>query len=155
MSKNNSIIIPVGNQRTGQANRDTINIIDILSALSDDKAFTIYNTIALGDRYDYRTLMKNMRITPHQYYSRLLKITKAGLIKRERGWYVTTALGNVVYEAVSLVGKALNYYWVLKAVESFQAPSALNSKEVISILIDSLIDDGAIKKMVMHPPIAS
>jgi hypothetical protein len=126
-----------------------------LSALSDDKAFTIYNTIALGDRYDYRTLMKNMRITPHQYYSRLLKITKAGLIKRERGWYVTTALGNVVYEAVSLVGKALNYYWVLKAVESFQAPSALNSKEVISILIDSLIDDGAIKKMVMHPPIAS
>ncbi|MGH9977157.1 MAG: hypothetical protein ACRD8Z_15175, partial [Nitrososphaeraceae archaeon] len=65
-----------------------------------------------------------------------------------------TALGNVVYEAVSLLGKALNYYWVLKAVESFQAPSALK-KEVISILMDSLIDDRAIKKIVMHPPIAS
>ncbi|MGH9953999.1 MAG: hypothetical protein ACRD5J_20480, partial [Nitrososphaeraceae archaeon] len=75
----------MANQQTGQANRDTINIIDILSALFNNKAFTIYNTIALGDRYDYRTLMKNMRITPHQYYSRLLKITKAGLIRRERG----------------------------------------------------------------------
>ena len=68
---------------------------------------------------------------------------------------MTTALGNVVYEAVSLVGKALNYYWILKAVESFQAPSAINSKEAISKLIDSLIDDQAIKNILTDPPIAS
>ena len=132
-----------------------ISIVDILSALSDDKAFIIFNTIALGGRHNSRTLIKNMGITPQQYYSKLLKITRAELVKRVGGRYVTTALGNVVYEAVSLVGKALNYYWILKAVESFQAPSAINSKEAISKLIDSLIDDQAIKKILTDPPIAS
>lgn len=140
---------------TGQANREMIRIVDILSALSDDKAFTIYNTIVLGDRQDFRTLIKQMGITPHQYYARLLKISKAGLIRRENSRYVITALGKVVYVAVSLVGKTLNYYWVLKAVELFQAPSAINSKEVVSKLIDSLIDDQAIKKIIMDPPIVS
>ncbi|MGB7958969.1 MAG: hypothetical protein WCF46_03665, partial [Nitrososphaeraceae archaeon] len=83
-----------------------ISIVDILSALSDDKAFILYNTIALGEGNDLKTLIKNMGITPHQYYSRILRITKAGLVKRENGRYVTTALGTVVFEAVSMVGKA-------------------------------------------------
>jgi len=84
-----------------------ISIVDILSALSDDKAFILYNTIALGEGNDLKTLIKNMGITPHQYYSRIIRITKAGLVKRENGRYVTTALGSVVFEAVSMVGKAL------------------------------------------------
>src|SRR5687768_5892373 len=97
-----------------------LSIVDILSALSDDKAFIFYNTIALGEGNNLKTLIKNMGITPHQYYSRILRITKAGLVKRENGRYVPTALGSVVFEAVSMVGKALNHYWVLKAIESFQ-----------------------------------
>jgi DNA-binding Lrp family transcriptional regulator len=124
-----------------------------LSALSDDKAFTIYNTIVLGNRQDFRTLIKHMGITPRQHYSRLLKLTKAGLIRRENRKYVTTPLGIIVYKAVSLVGTGLKYYWVLKVIESFQAPSAINSNEVISKLVDSLIDDHDVKKIVMVPPI--
>jgi hypothetical protein len=71
------------NQQAGQANLEMISIVDILSALSDDKAFTIYDTIVLVNRHDFRTLIKNIGITPHQYYSRFLKITRAGLVKRE------------------------------------------------------------------------
>ena len=40
-----------------------ISIVDILSALSDDKAFIIFNAIALGSGHDSRTLIKNMGIT--------------------------------------------------------------------------------------------
>jgi len=132
-----------------------ISIVDILIALSDHKAFILYNTIALGEGNDLKTLIKNMGITPHQYYSRVLRITKAGLVKKENGRYVTTALGTVVFEAVSMVGKALNHYWVLKAIESFQSSSAVDSKEHISKLIDTLIDDPKIKKILTQPPIVS
>jgi predicted transcriptional regulator len=134
-----------------------ISIVDILSALSDDKAFILYNTIALGDRHNFKTLIKKMGITPHQYYSRILKMTKAGLVKRENGEYVTTALGNVVYEAVSMMGKALNHYWALKTIESFQSSSssATDSKEHISKLIDTLVNDPQIKKILTQPPILS
>ena len=133
-----------------------ISIIDILIALSDDKAFTLYNTIALGDHHNFKTLIENIGITPHQYYSRILKITKAGLVKKENGEYVITALGNVVYEAVSMVGKALNHYWALKAIESLQSSSsAIGSKEHISELIDTLVNDPQIKKILTQPPIMS
>ena len=132
-----------------------IRIVDILGALSDDKALILYNTIAQGDGHDFKTLIKKMGITPHQHYSRILRITKAGLVKRENGKYITTALGNVVYDAVSMVGKALDHYWALKVIESFQSLATIDSKEHVSKLIDTLIDDQWIKKILIEPTIMS
>jgi predicted transcriptional regulator len=106
-----------------------ISIVDVLGALSDDKAFILYNTIALGEGHNFKALVKNMGITPHQYYSRLLRITKAGLVKKENGRYVTTALGSVVYGAVSTVGKALEHYWAIKAIDSFRSMATNESIE--------------------------
>ena len=61
----------------------------------------------------------------------------------------------MVYKAISLVGGGLKYYWVLKVIESLQAPFAIKSNEVISNLVDSLIDDHDIKKILMDSPITS
>ena len=134
-----------------------ISTIDILNALSDDKALILFNTITLGKCYDFKTLIKSMGITQSQYYSRLRKISKMGLVKRENGKYVTTTLGNVVYEAVLMVGKALNYYWALKAIELFlsSSPAAdpMEDKSMLtSMLIDSLIDDNQLKKILTNTP---
>lgn len=132
-----------------------ISIVDVLGALSDDKAFILYNTIALGQGHNFKALVKNMGITPHQYYSRLLRITKAGLVKKEKGRYVTTALGSVVYDAISSIGKALEHYWAIKAIESFRSMATNDSKEYLSKLIDTLIEDNKIKKLLIEPPIIS
>jgi len=91
-----------------------ISTIDILSALSDDKALILFSTIALGKCYDFKTLIKRMGITQSQYYFRLRRITNMGLVKRKNGKYRVTTLGNVVYEAVggysseSLLGSKCN-----------------------------------------------
>ena len=143
------------NQQAGQANLEIPRIVDIMAALSDDKAFTIYNTIFLSDRQDFKASIKHMGITPHQYHSRLLRLTKAGLIRRENRKYVTTYLGIIVYKAISLVGTSLKYYWVLKLIESLQSQFAINSDEVISKLVNSLIDDHEIKKILIDPAITS
>lgn len=132
-----------------------ISIVDVLGALSDDKAFILYNTIALGEGHNFKALVKNMGITPHQYYSRLLRITKAGLVKKEKGRYVTTALGSVVYDAISSIGKALEHYWAIKAIESFRSMATNDSKEYLFKLIDTLIEDNKIKKLLIEPPIIS
>lgn len=137
-----------------------ISIIDILNALSDDKALILFNTITLGKCYDFKTLIKSMGITQSQYYSRLHKMSKMGLVKRENGKYMTTTLGNVVYEAVLMVGKALNYYWALKAIELFlsSSPAAdpIEDKSMLtSMLIDSLIDDNQLKKILTNTPTAT
>ena len=134
-----------------------ISTIDILNALSDDKALIIFNTITLGKCYDFKTLIKSMGITQSQYYSRLHKMSKMGLVKRENGKYMTTTRGNVVYEAVLMVGKALNYYWALKAIELFLSSSPAadpmeDKSMLISMLIDSLIDDNQLKKILTNTP---
>jgi len=137
-----------------------ISTIDILSALSDDKALILFSTIALGKCYDFKTLIKRMGITQSQYYFRLHRITITGLVKRENGNYRVTTLGNVVYEAVSMVGKALNYYWALKAIELFlsSSPTAdpMEDKSMLtSMLIDRLINDNQLKKILTNTPTES
>jgi hypothetical protein len=46
-----------------------ISIVDILKKTSDDKALTLFNSIAIsdGDRY---VSLKEMNLTTKQYYSR-------------------------------------------------------------------------------------
>jgi hypothetical protein len=84
-----------------------------------------------------------------------------GLVKKENGKYMTTTLGNVVYEAISMVGMALNYYWALNAIELVLSSSSLaaDSREdksmLTSKLIDSLIDDNQLKKILTKIPTAS
>ena len=123
-----------------------LSTADILSVLSDDKALVLFNTIALAKTYDPDAVIKKMGITQSQYHSRIRKINKLGLVKRESGNYTTTTLGNMVYEAVSLVDKALKYYWALKTIESFQSSSSY-SVENKSKLIASLIDDNQLRKL--------
>jgi hypothetical protein len=137
-----------------------ISIINILSALSYDKALILFSTIAVGKCYDFKTLIKSMGITQSQCYSRLRRITNMGLVKRENGKYMATTLGNVVYEAVSMVGKALNHYWALNAIElvlssSLAADSREDKSMLTSKLIDSLIDDNQLKKIFTKIPTAS
>jgi hypothetical protein len=65
-----------------------------------------------------------------------------------------TLLGKIVYEVHLTIGKALNYYWKLHALESIQtaSPDGL-PKEEISKLIDTLIDDYQIKDILMKTPL--
>jgi len=68
-------------------------------------------------------------------------LIKAGLVKRQKGRYLLTAFGKIIYSAqVDLETKienALNNYWKLKAVDSLEMPSREERDKVISILIEN------------------
>ena len=86
------------------------SVSDVLKKISDDKALTLFNSIAVsnGDRY---LSLKEMNLTTKQYYSRIAGLTNAGLIKRHKGMFFLTLLGKVVYDTQITKGKALTYYW--------------------------------------------
>jgi predicted transcriptional regulator len=125
------------------------SVADILNAISDDKSLLLFNTIAISNG-ETDSQVRKMGITLKQYYSRIAKLTKADLIRRRNGKYFLTLMGKIVYEAHMTIGKALNYYWKLQALESIQtsSPDGL-PKEEISKLVDTLIDDYQIKDMLM------
>jgi hypothetical protein len=71
----------------------------------------------------------------------------AGLIRRQRGKYSLTLMGKIVYDAHLNIGKALSYYWKLKAIESIDmsSPGHRLAREELIQLINTLIDNHFIK----------
>jgi hypothetical protein len=124
-------------------------ITDILKRIADDKALTLFNNIALTNEENFIPL-KGMQLSVKQYYSRISELMKAGLIKRSNGNYHLALLGKIVYDAYLGIGKALNYYWKLKAIESIQASAgdSLPREEVVK-LIHTLIDNHQIKDILL------
>ena len=78
----------------------------------------------------------------------------AGLIRRDNGKYSLTLVGKIVYDAHLKIGKALSYYWKLKAIESIEMSSSLPgagfSKEELTQLINALIDNHFIKDFLIN-----
>lgn len=121
----------------------TPSISFIIKKISDDKALSLFNSIAIskGERY---VPLRELNLTTKQYYSRLSGLMDAGLIRRASGKYSLTLVGKIVYHAYLNIGKALSYYWKLKTIESMDT-SAISGNELLeqqlAQLIDALIDN--------------
>jgi hypothetical protein len=124
----------------------TPSVSTILKKISDDKTLTLFNSIAIsmGDRNIH---LREMSLTPKQYYSRISGLMAAGLVRRQRGKYSLTLMGKIVYDAHLNIGKALSYYWKIKAVEliDMSSPGARLAREELIQLINTLIDNHQIK----------
>jgi predicted transcriptional regulator len=124
-------------------------VTDILKAIYDDKSLLLFNTVAITNG-ETEIQVRKMGLTLKQYYLRMAKLTKAGLISRKNGKYFLTLVGRIVYDSQMIIGKALNYYWKLQALDSIQISSTAGlPKEELSKLIDTLIDDYQIKDILM------
>ena len=91
-----------------------------------------------------------MNLTTKQYYTRLSGLVDAGLIRRVSGKYSLTLVGKIVYDAHLKIGKALSYYWKLKAIESIEESSgAPLPKGELTQLINALINNKHIKDIII------
>lgn len=125
------------------------SITHILKKISDDKALVLFNSIAVSPESERYISLKEMNLSTKQYYSRISGLTDAGLIKRHKGRYSLTMLGKVVYQSQMIIGKALFYYWKLKALESIEIASDDILPEELPQLINALIDNHQIKDILM------
>src|SRR6266513_2621591 len=113
-----------------------------LYAISNDKSFALLKTIAITNK---------LKLTPKQYYTRISRLRKAHLIRKEHGKYYLTAFGIVVYDARMVVENAINNYYKLAAVDSlvFSDSNNMLSLEDRTNIIDSLIEDQQIKQFLI------
>lgn len=118
----------------------------VLTAISDKKSLELFRYIA-GTNGDSDALRDKLNLTRKQYYSRLSRMTKAGLVKRKNGKHFLTAFGKVVYDAQTIIEKAVNNFWKLKAVDSLELSDDLPEEERLK-LIDGLLDNKEIKEII-------
>ncbi len=71
-------------------------VADVIKLMSDDKSLFIFNTIFLARGENSENLRPQLKLTKKQYYSRISRLIKAGLVKRQKGRYFVTAFGKAV-----------------------------------------------------------
>lgn len=113
----------------------------VLRAISDDKSMHLFRLVSQNDKgIDGKSLQAQSKLTRKQYYSRLSRLMKTGLVKRRKGRYYMTFLGKIVDNSQSRVDTALVNYWKLRAIDSLETSNEL-PKEEQQKLIDSMLKD--------------
>jgi predicted transcriptional regulator len=127
-----------------------ICVADTMSAISDDKALSLFKAVAISENDCSSILITKLRLTRKQYYSRIKKLMYVGLVKRIGSKFSLTSFGKVIYSKVINIETAIEYFWKLKAIDSItmSANSDLPPQEYQKI-IDTLIDDHEIKDVLI------
>jgi CheY-like chemotaxis protein len=125
-----------------------VPIKDISNIISDSNVLRILEIIAV-EYCGSEILFTKTKLTPKQYYSRILMLIRAGLIRRISGKYSLTPFGKVIYYYGTRIESALEDYWKLKAIDSFEIFSDLPLEERKK-LIDSLIENNDIKEILFE-----
>jgi predicted transcriptional regulator len=123
---------------------------NVINAISNDHSLDLFKAVAVTKASNTDKFRKKIKLTRKQYYSRMSRMIKVGLIKRKNGKYFLTSLGKIVYEAQAMIENALNDYWKLKAIDSLEG--ALNIElptEERSKILDTLIDNHHIKEILL------
>ena len=120
-------------------------VAQIFDSLSDNVSLELFTAIA-NESINSVVLRNSMKITRKQYYSRLSKMIKAGLIKRNGGKLVLTAFGKIVFQVQKTVENASKNQWKLRAIDSVEFSDEL-PKEERRKLLESLIDNRQLREI--------
>jgi hypothetical protein len=112
-------------KRTLQKNLTTQNIIDAIRWGSD-----LFDSIA-ADTYHYTSIHHvNSRycvdLSRKQYYARLSKLIKAGLVKRVNGRYSLTFFGIVIYDVQLELRSAVDSHLKTNEPDEIDEPESSN-----------------------------
>jgi predicted transcriptional regulator len=120
---------------------------DILNAVSDSMSLDMFCYIAKGS-VESEVLKETKGLSKKQYYLRMRRLLKVGLVQRSKGRFSLTCLGTVVYHAQLIVEKGVNNYWKLKAIDSIQSSAEIGEHERTK-LIKTIIDDSRIESILV------
>ena len=124
-----------------------VSLEQVLDCISPKDALIIFRTIAAENGNSEELKMKT-KLTRKQYYSRMSKLVEADLVNKVNGRYSLTALGEVVYNSISLIENGLNVYWKLKTIDALKADKGSSiPKAEHRNLVDTLIEDVQIKEI--------
>lgn len=124
-----------------------VSLEQVLDCISPKDALIIFRTIAAENGNSEELKMKT-KLTRKQYYSRMSKLVGADLVNKVNGRYSLTALGEVVYNSLSLIENGLNVYWKLKTIDALKTDKGRSIPKVEHRnLVDTLIEDGQIKEI--------
>jgi hypothetical protein len=127
-------------------------LAEIIQIISDDKSVLLLQTIFLASGETSEILRTRLKLGRKQYYSKMSRMSKAGLLKRQKGRYFVTAFGKVIYDAHRLLVSAVKNHWKLKAIDSLSVGNQdLVPKEERVKIIERMIGNQEIRQILLSP----
>ena len=115
---------------------NVITKAQVFDAISDDNALKLFDAIANDGE---ESSLEKLKMTRKQYYTRLAKLVKTGLVKRQKRKYTITSFGKVVYNIHLTFYKAIENSWKFKAIDAMIEKNELSAEEYQKAL-DLLLD---------------
>lgn len=136
--------------------RIPISMSYIFRSIADDESLPLLNIIALSDP-ESRSLRRKTYFSRREYYSRIDKLTNYGLIRRRHGGYCLTPVGTVVYAIGLMIGRAVNNFWQLKALDCIEEINEIkdNERDFHTNVVNSLVEDEKMKELLTVRTISS
>jgi hypothetical protein len=120
------------------------SVANIFNSLSDEQSVMLFTTIATKSIGSVE-LRSKISLTRKQYYSKLSRMIRAGLIRRRKGKLVVTTFGKIVFNSQKVIEDANNCQWKLKVLDSIDVKEI--SQEECGKLLDDLVDNKHIKEI--------
>jgi CheY-like chemotaxis protein/predicted transcriptional regulator len=117
----------------------------LLAAIAEDKSLLIFRSIASGC-VESDVLLKRTNLSLKQYYSRITTMTEAGLVNKKNKKYCLTSLGKIVYELQIIAQSALDNYWKLRAIDSFDVSEREQEQVIENMIVDENLQKLLTKK---------
>jgi hypothetical protein len=128
-------------------------LAEVIRIISDDKSVLLLKTIFLASGDTSEVLKTRSKLGRKQYYSKMSRMSKAGLVKRQKGRYFVTAFGKVIYDAHRLLASAVKNYTKLKAIDSLNVANqdlVPTAEERVNI-IERMIGNQQIRQILLSP----
>jgi predicted transcriptional regulator len=95
---------------------ETPSTIQILNVIKDTKSLNLLNALVIGNNRALDMMVK-LSISRKEFYSRIPKFLRAGMIKCVGGKYSITAFGSVIHEIQLTLRAAVENYSKLKILD--------------------------------------
>jgi hypothetical protein len=125
-----------------------LSVAQILHVICDDKSLKLFNAISTKGGNSEELLVR-IKLTRKEYYARMSRLVKAGMVKRKEGGHFLTAFGKIVFDAQRILIKAVEYDWKLRAIDSVNSSDGISANER-ERLVDTLIEDIEVKEILLR-----
>ncbi len=107
-----------------------------ISSITDDSSLSIIEAIKAN--HDARTpvLLTRLKISRKQYYSRITRLLKAGIVSKKQGQYRLTSFGIIFVHAVDIMNDAAQNKWRLDALDC--APPEYRGKILEALIVPEM-----------------
>ena len=85
-----------------------VSHLRILDAIKDDKSLVLLNSIATQEDSDTAKILAQLNFSRKEYYLRISKFVKTGVIRRRHRKYVLTPFGKIIYELHLVLVQVIN-----------------------------------------------